>query len=173
MTHPAPTALAKLLRRPDLQQLDRDLFLGDPGRGSGRLFGGLVAAQSVVAAARTVEEGDIHSLHAYFIRPGQHGVPIQFAVHRIRDGRTYTTRRVVAHQQGEGIFSLEASFTRHEEGISHQDPMPEVPPPDGLPDWDRIRSDRHDEPGRGEKESPIEIRACDPAAASSPAPQPP
>jgi acyl-CoA thioesterase-2 len=165
--------LEKLLRRLDLQQLDRDLFLGDPGRGEGRLFGGLVAAQSVVAAARTVEEGEIHSLHAYFLRPGRHGLPIQFVVHRIRDGQTYTTRRVVAHQAGEAIFSLEASYTRLEEGISHQDPMASVPPPEGLPDWDTVRSDRRDDPGRWSKQSPIEIRACDPEAAASPDPQPP
>lgn len=158
-----PTALQKLIRRLDLQQLDRDLFLGDPGRGDGRLFGGLVAAMSVVAAARTVAaDSRIHSLHAYFIRPGRHGVPIQFAVHEIRDGRTFTTRRVVAHQSGEGIFSLESSYTREEAGLSHQDEMAGAPDPDGLPDWDQIRPDRNDEPARWTKESPIEIRACDP-----------
>jgi len=169
----SPGPLERLFHRLDLQQLDRDLFLGDPGKGQGRLFGGLVAAQSVVAAGRTVAEGEIHSLHAYFLRPGRHGVPIQFVVHRIRDGRTYTTRRVVAHQVGEAIFSLEASYTRPESGISHQDPMSPVPPPEGLPDWDVIRSDRRDEPGRWAKLSPIDIRACDPETAASKGPQPP
>jgi acyl-CoA thioesterase-2 len=170
MSEQPSTPLTRLLHRLDLQRLDRDLFLGDPGRGPGRLFGGLVAAQSLVAAARTVEQGEVHSLHAYFIRPGQHAVPIQFAVHRIRDGRTFTTRRVVAYQAGEGIFSLEASFTVPEEGISHQDPMPQAPPPGGLPDWDLIRVDRTEANERWARSGPIEIRACDPEAAKSKGP---
>ncbi len=118
-----------MLERLRLERLDRDLFLGDPGPGGGRLFGGLVAAQSVVACGTTVEEGHLHSLHAYFLRPGRHNAPIRFVVDRIRDGRTFTTRRVVAHQAGEAIFNLSASFTRPEPGIEHQDPMPEATPP--------------------------------------------
>ncbi len=91
-----PTSTEKLLKLLDLDALDADLFLGDPGRGRGRLFGGLVAAQSVIAAGRTVDpERSLHSLHAYFLRPGRHDVPIRFVVDRIRDGRTFTTRRVV------------------------------------------------------------------------------
>ncbi len=160
MTDAPHDPLDRLLRRLDLQQLDRDLFLGDPGRGPARLFGGFVAAQSLVAAARTVEQGEVHSLHSYFLRPGQHGVPIQYVVHRIRDGRSFTTRRVVAHQQGEAIFSLEASYVAAEDGISHQDPMPEVPGPEGLPDWEVIRTDAP--PLR--RPGPIEIRACNPEA---------
>lgn len=171
VTEPGP--LEKLLHRLDLEQLDRDLFLGHPGNGRGRLFGGMVAAQAVVASSRTVEEGEIHSLHAYFLRPGRHGVPIQYVVHRIRDGRTYTTRRVVAHQGGEAIFSLEASYTKPETGISHQDPMPEAPPPDGLPPWDLVRADRRENAERLVEDFPIDIRACDPERASSPEPQPP
>ena len=73
-------------------------FSAIPGKGERRLFGGLVAAQSVVAAYRTVEEGALHSLHAYFLRPGKHGVPIRYVVYRIRDGRSFTTRDVVAYQ---------------------------------------------------------------------------
>jgi acyl-CoA thioesterase-2 len=131
------------LQNLDLEALDSDLFLGNPGRGEGRLFGGMVAAQSVIAAGRTVApERKLHSLHAYFLRPGRHGVPIRFVVDRIRDGRTFTTRRVKAHQAGEAIFNLSASFARPEEGISHQDPMPEAPAPDGLTEWEDARAAR-------------------------------
>jgi acyl-CoA thioesterase-2 len=168
MTQPE-TALERLLRHLNLEQLDRDLFLGDPGRGPGRLFGGLVAAQSLVAAARTVDQATIHSLHSYFLLGGKPGVPIRFVVDRIRDGRTFTTRRVVAHQQGQAIFSLEASFTLPEDGISHQEPMPRVDGPEGLPDWEQVRRDAPP-PAR---EGPIEIRICDPDRQLSLEPQPP
>jgi acyl-CoA thioesterase-2 len=114
--------VATLLRCLSLDPLDRDLFLGDPGPGEGRLFGGMVAGQCVMAAGRTVpDDRPLHSLHAYFLRPGRHDVPIRFVVDRIRDGRSFTTRRVVAHQGGEAIFSMAASFARPEEGIAHQD----------------------------------------------------
>ena len=131
-----------LLRRLDLERLDRDLFLGDPGPGEGRLFGGLVAAEAVMAAGRTVEKGVLHSLHAYFLRPGRHDLPIRFVADRIRDGRTFSTRRVVAHQGAEAIFNLDASFTTPEEGISHQDIMPEAPDPEQLVDWEQQRAAR-------------------------------
>jgi acyl-CoA thioesterase-2 len=149
------------------------LFLGDPGEGDRRLFGGLVAAQSVVAAYRTVSEGALHSLHAYFLRPGKHDVPIRYVVYRIRDGRTFTTRDVVAYQSGEAIFNLSSSFARAEEGVDHQEPMPDVPPPDGLPDWQIARPDAIPEPERSMmnrwmRDSPIEMRAVDPP--SQPAP---
>jgi acyl-CoA thioesterase II len=173
MPEPASAPLSRLLRRLDVERLDRDLFLGDPGRGRGRLFGGMVAAQSLVAAARTVEQGEVHSLHSYFIRPGQHGLPIQFVVHRIRDGRTFTTRRVVAHQAGEGIFSLEASFATPETGISHQAPRPDAPGPDGLGEWDLVRPDTTADHIRRVEASAIEIRACDPNGVYEPAGQPP
>ena len=136
-----PSGLETLLACLDLDSLDRDLFLGDPGEGEGRLFGGMVAAQCVVAAGRTVEpERRLHSLHSYFLRPGRHGVPIRMVVDRIRDGRSFTTRRVQAHQAGEAIFSMSASFALPEQGISHQDPMPEAPPPDELPEWEEMRA---------------------------------
>jgi len=110
---PAPPIFApleQLLEQLNLDALDRDLFLGDPGPGEGRLFGGTVAAQSVMAAGLTVEpERELHSLHAYFLRPGRHDAPIRFVVDRIRDGRSFTTRRVKAHQAGEAIFNLSAS----------------------------------------------------------------
>ncbi len=159
--------LERLLKQLDLERLDRDMFLGDPGEGMFRLFGGLVAAQSVIAAYRTVEKGTLHSLHAYFLRPGRYDVPIRYVVYRIRDGRTFTTRDVVAYQSGEAIFNLSSSFARPEEGVSHQEIAPDVPPPDDLPPWEFARPDRHDEQEmmrRFERESPVEMRAIDPAS---------
>jgi len=157
-------ALARLLKQLDLERLDRDLFLGDPGPGQWRLFGGLVAAQSVMAAYRTVEEGAIHSLHSYFLRPGRHDVPVRYAVYRIRDGRTFTTRDVVAYQAGEAIFNLSCSFARPEEGLSRSQPPPDVPPPDGLPPWEFFRPDHHEAKKLMEqfdRESPIELVSID------------
>jgi acyl-CoA thioesterase-2 len=153
--------LEELVRNLDLEALDADLFLGDPGRGAGRLFGGMVAAQCVVAAGRTVPpERRLHSLHAYFLRPGRHDVPLRFVVDRIRDGRTFTTRRVKAHQAGEAIFNLSASFCVEEHGISHQDPMPEALPPEGLPDWEELRAKMTDAPPPSH--GPIEVRMIEP-----------
>jgi acyl-CoA thioesterase-2 len=163
--------LAKLLELLDLEALDRDLFLGNPGRGEGRLFGGMVAAQSVVAAGRTVPEAGLHSLHAYFLRPGRHDAPIRFVVDRIRDGRSFTTRRVVAHQAGEAIFNLSASFAMPEEGISHQDPMPETEPPETLRDWEDVRAEILGEPGARRGNGPVEFRVCLPESADG-TPQP-
>ena len=155
------TAFERLLDLFDLEQIDRDLFLGDPGPGQGRLFGGLVAAQSVVAASLTVEEGNLHSLHSYFLRPGRHDSPLRFVVDSIRNGRTFTTRRVVALQAGEAIFNLSCSFARPEEGISHQDPMPDAPSPDGLEDWEKVRERI---PGLSTRwrDDALEMRTCDP-----------
>lgn len=135
----AEKPIEALVRGLDLVQEDDDVFVGNPGRGEGRLFGGMVAAQSVMAAQRTVAESHLHSLHAYFIRGGSYGEPIRFSVHRIRDGRTYTTRRVVAEQHGEAIFSMGTSFTRPEEGGEHQLPAPDVPQPEDLPTWQQVR----------------------------------
>jgi len=158
-----------------LEPLDRDLYLGDPGSGEGRLFGGLVAAQSVVAAYRTLpaaEQSPIHSLHAYFLRPGRYAVPIRFVVHRIRDGRTFTTRRVVAHQGGEAIFNLSASFARPEQGLSHQAPMPPTPPPDGLQSWRQLRARVQGEELPPDRDV-VEVRVVDPAEVDPDKPKPP
>jgi acyl-CoA thioesterase-2 len=157
--------MAHFLRQLELDRLDRDLFLGDPGKGEGRLFGGLVAAQSVMAAHRTVEDGAMHSLHAYFLRPGRHGVPIRYVVQRIRDGRTFTTRDVVAYQAGEAIFNLSCSFARPEEGLAYAEPAADAPPPEGLPDWEFARLlPEEDRKGwaKHRRNNPIEMRACDP-----------
>ena len=156
-TSPIDALLACL----DLEPLDRDLFLGDPGPGEGRLFGGMVAAQCTIAAGRTVEEGrSLHSLHAYFLRPGRHDAPIRFVVDRIRDGRTFTTRRVVAHQAGEAIFNMSSSFARPEQGISHQAPMPEAPPPEQCEDYETVRARAMGMP-EALRESAVEVRVAD------------
>ncbi|MFJ2114082.1 MULTISPECIES: acyl-CoA thioesterase [unclassified Streptomyces] len=98
-----------------------------------RVFGGQVAAQALVAAGRTVDaDRSAHSLHAYFLRPGDPGLPIVYTVDRIRDGRSFTTRRVVAIQRGQPIFHLSASFQLHEEGLEHQTEMPDAPDPETL-----------------------------------------
>jgi acyl-CoA thioesterase-2 len=153
--------LEVLLRCLDLEALDADLFLADSGPGEGRLFGGMVAAQSVIAAGRTVApERALHSLHAYFLRPGRHDTPMRLVVSRIRDGRSFTTRHVVVYQGGEAIFNLAASFCLPEEGIAHQDPMPELPGPETLEDWETVRAREY--PGRPTFSSPIELRMIDP-----------
>lgn len=155
------TPIDDLLAQLDLEPLDRDLFIVTPTLGEGRLFGGLVAAMSVIAAGRTVAQDDrhLHSLHSYFLRGGQHDVPIQFAVDRIRDGRSFTTRRVVALQGGAAIFNLSASFVRPEPGIEHQDTMPDVPGPEALPDWEELRTKRLGLPASSHGR-PVEVRSC-------------
>ncbi len=156
----ADDPLRQLLSALELESLPLDVYRGDPGPGGGRLFGGLVAAQSVMAAAATVApERPLHSLHAYFLRPGRHGETIRFEVERVRDGGSFTTRRVRAKQAGQPIFELTASFCLREEGISHQDPMPEAPPPQGLPDRAKLRQQHV---GGAQRQDPVEIRLSDP-----------
>ena len=106
--------------------------------------------------------GTIHSLHAYFLKGGAHDAPIRFVVERIRDGRTFSTRHVVAYQKGEAIFDLSASFTRPEEGIAHQGAMPEAPGPDGLPDFEELRGEILLDAERKRRSKAIEIRAVEP-----------
>jgi acyl-CoA thioesterase-2 len=131
-----------LLERLDLERIDRDLFRGEsPNDGRPRVFGGQVAAQALVAAVRTVDAKDdrkVHSLHAYFLRPGDPKIPILYRVDRIRDGKSFTTRNVVAIQEGEAIFSMSTSFQKDEEGFSHQIPMPDAPPPESVPSVDEL-----------------------------------
>ncbi|HXJ34409.1 MAG TPA: acyl-CoA thioesterase II [Candidatus Eisenbacteria bacterium] len=127
-------ALDELLGLLDLEELEVNLFRGQsPQEMRLRVFGGQVAAQALVAVGRTVETGVVHSLHSYFLRPGDPKVPIVYQVDRIRDGRSFTTRRAVAIQHGEAIFLLSASFQRPEEGPEHGLRMPEVPDPETLP----------------------------------------
>ncbi|MGS1094576.1 acyl-CoA thioesterase II [Aquamicrobium terrae] len=128
-------AMDELLSILDLEQLEHNLFRGrSPESDWQRVFGGQTIAQALVAAQRTVEpDRHVHSLHGYFMRPGDTKLPIVYEVDRIRDGGSFTTRRVVAIQHGHAIFSLEASFQHDEEGLEHQVPMPlDVPEPDTL-----------------------------------------
>ncbi|NNN22345.1 MAG: acyl-CoA thioesterase II [Acidimicrobiales bacterium] len=98
-----------------------------------RVFGGHVAAQALMAAGKTVDSGRVHSLHSYFLRPGDPLIPILYEVDRIRDGKSFTTRRVVAIQRGQAIFNMSASFHIDEEGLEHGTTMPNVPLPESLP----------------------------------------
>jgi acyl-CoA thioesterase-2 len=128
-------ALKELLDLLDLEQIEMNIFRGrSPEERQQRVFGGQVAGQALVAAGRTVPaDRHVHSLHAYFIRPGDPSVPLVYTVDRVRDGRSFTTRRVSAVQHGKVIFTLSASFQVLEDGPSHQTPMPEVPGPEELP----------------------------------------
>jgi acyl-CoA thioesterase-2 len=128
--------LDRLVALLDLEKIEENIFRGvSPAHSPVRVFGGQVAGQALVAAGRTVPaERRVHSLHAYFIRGGDPSVPIIYEVDRIRDGRSFTTRRVIAIQHGKAIFSLSASFQKDEPGIEHAEAMPEgVPAPETLP----------------------------------------
>ncbi|HKA16105.1 MAG TPA: acyl-CoA thioesterase II [Myxococcota bacterium] len=134
--------LEQLLEILDLETLERDWFRGvSPQNGRDRIFGGQVMAQALVAAYRTVEGRIAHSFHSYFIRPGDPRTPILYQVDRIRDGQSYTTRRVVAIQHGEAIFHFEASFCVAEEGLSHQVPAEVPAEPEGRLYEDEIRAE--------------------------------
>ena len=129
-------ALDRVVDLLNLEQIEVDIFRGRSPEGERRqrVFGGQVAGQALVAAGRSVpEDRPVHSLHAYFIRPGDPTVPLIYLVERVRDGRSFTTRRVTTIQHGKTIFTLSASFHRPEPGVEHADPMPEVPPPDEIP----------------------------------------
>src|ERR1700719_447207 len=120
--------LMKVMTR---ERLELDLFRGESRDiGSPQVFGGQVLGQALVAALRTVDGRDCHSLHAYFLRPGDFNAPIVYSVDRSRDGHSFSSRRVVAIQHGEQIFHMSASFQVEEPGLEHSAPMPEVPPPE-------------------------------------------
>lgn len=130
-------ALDHLVALLDLERLEVNLFRGvSPPHSPTRVFGGQVAGQALVAMGRTVEpDRAVHSLHAYFVRPGDPRVPIVFDVERVRDGRSFVTRRVRAIQHGETIFAMSASFQLAQPGLEHTEPAPEgVPEPESLPD---------------------------------------
>ncbi len=129
-------AVAQWVRRLDLEHTGGDRFVGGSEFAAGgqaregRAFGGLILAQAASAAGRTVGPSALHSLHAHFLRPAKAGVPIEYNVERVRDGRTFTARRVLACQAEETICDVTASFARPEDGITHQEPMPDVPDPE-------------------------------------------
>ncbi|MGK5450412.1 acyl-CoA thioesterase [Streptomyces radiopugnans] len=151
----------------DLERIEENIFRGhSPDEPLQRVFGGQVAGQALVAAGRTTDgERPVHSLHAYFLRPGVPGVPIVYQVERVRDGRSFTTRRVVAVQRGRTIFNLTASFHRGEPGFEHQVPMPGVPDPESLPKLvDEIREHLGSMPEpleRMARRQPFDIRYVD------------
>jgi acyl-CoA thioesterase-2 len=164
----------------ELEALEVNLFRGvSPDEDQQRVFGGQVAAQALVAAGRTVDDDrPVHSLHAYFLRPGDPNIPIVFEVDRIRDGRSFTTRRVVAIQHGKAIFNLQASFQVVEPGPDHAMEMPAVPAPEELPTFrerlepylPRFGSDMHEWLVR---ERPIDSRPVDDPHWLEPAPRQP
>jgi acyl-CoA thioesterase-2 len=131
-----PSSAEELVELLDLETIDVNLFRGtQPDTMLQRVFGGQVAAQALVAGARTVEAPrTVHSLHSYFLRPGDPAVPIVYDVERIRDGRSFSTRRVVARQHGRPIYYMTLSSQLPEDGYDHQDRMPDVPTPDETPE---------------------------------------
>ena len=159
------TALDELVNLLDLEAIEVNLFRGrSPDENRQRVFGGQVAGQALVAATRTVDEPGrlVHSLHAYFLRPGDPNVPILYEVDRIRDGRSFTTRRVVAIQHGKAIFNLQASFHVHEDGPDHQQLMPIVPPADTLPDFKERMAPYKERMGDWyDRPRPIDLRYVD------------
>jgi acyl-CoA thioesterase-2 len=160
----------------DLEVIEVDIFRGvSPDDKRQRVFGGQVAGQALVAAARTTEPHlRVHSLHAYFLRPGDPSVPILYLVDRIRDGGSFSTRRVIAVQHGKPIFNLSASFHKDEPGLAHQAPAPgNVPRPEALPDFRTMWSTHREELGDWyDLPRPIDTRYVDwkPAERGEPLP---
>ena len=159
------SAVQDLLNILDLEPLEVNLFRGrSPQVGWQRVFGGQVIGQALVAAVRTVDASrPPHSMHAYFLLPGDPKVPIIYDVDRIRDGKSFTTRRVTARQHGHPIFSMAVSFHTDEPGLNHQAKMPDVPPPEKLPSDADMREKllpTMPDPVRRyyERERPIELR---------------
>ncbi len=158
-------SLDGLLDLLDLEQIEVNIFRGrSPDETVQRVFGGQVAGQALVAAGRTVPaDRPVHSLHAYFIRPGDPAVPLVYTVDRVRDGRSFTTRRVAAVQHGRAIFTLSASFHRAEPGLVHALPMPEVPPPEDLePNAARLERALGISLPAHFRDSPIDLRSVGP-----------
>lgn len=164
--------LGELVAQLALEKIEENLFRGQSqDLGWGTVFGGQVLGQALSAAAKTVtSEGpdarQVHSMHCYFLRPGDVSKPIVYDVDRIRDGGSFTTRRVRAIQSGQAIFTMSASFQKEEVGFSHQDTMPEAPRPQTLPtEQERVRPHAHKLPPfmreRALAVRPFELRAVD------------
>ena len=174
--HNSIATMGQLITLLQLEPRGVDQFQGaSEDIGTGRVFGGQVLGQALVAACRTATS-PIHSLHAYFLLPGDHHQPIDYLVERVRDGRSFATRRVVAQQKGRTIFTMMASFHAPEAGsFSHQHGMPPAPPPEGLRNETALRqAQAHQLPAgwRGEKQPPIEYRMVDPVDLLHPVPRP-
>jgi acyl-CoA thioesterase-2 len=135
----AREVVARFVRTLDVQPAGGDVFIGREERDEEehdwpRIFGGTVLGQAALAAGRTAPDPTLHSLHAYFLRGGKPDAPIEYRVERVRDGRTFTARRVLARQEGVAICDATMSFVHPEDGIEHQDPAPDIPGPEGLQD---------------------------------------
>ena len=160
--------LPDLLKLLDLERIEDNLFRGESRDvGAPQVFGGQVLGQALVAASRTVEGRQVHSLHAYFLRRGDLSVPIVFEVDRSRDGGSFTSRRVVAVQHGQPILTMSASFQVAEPGLDHQAPMPEAPPPESLRDLAELEAEviermPHKVTGYFRNQRPFEFRAVSP-----------
>jgi len=152
----------ELLALLDLETLDTDLFRGfNPPHETRRIYGGQVVAQALAAAYRTIADRVCHSLHCYFIRPGNPKLPILFQVDRARDGGSFSVRRVVAIQNGKQIFNLAASFQVPETGFEHQLPMPDAPPPESLKNEEELRAEAGLDPA-SRRIWPVELKPCEP-----------
>jgi acyl-CoA thioesterase-2 len=157
-----------MLKLLDLERIEDNLFRGESRDvGAPQVFGGQVLGQALVAASRTVEGRQVHSLHAYFLRRGDLAVPIVFDVDRSRDGGSFSSRRVVAIQHGQPILTMSASFQEPEPGLDHQSPMPDAPPPESLRDLGEVEAEllaRAPEKLTGyiRNQRPFEFRAVDP-----------
>ena len=163
--------ITELIELFDLEGIELNLFRGySPSDGRHRVYGGQVLGQALAAASRTVDGRDCHSFHAYFLRAGDPKVPILYEVDRARDGRSFTARRVIAVQHGRQILNMAASFQIAEEGLDHQDVMPEVPDPDTLDSMVELVK-RTADPLRKEywnfmmRNRPVELRPVVPAEA--------
>ena len=160
--------LPELLKILDLERIEDNLFRGESRDvGAPQVFGGQVLGQALVAASRTVEGRQVHSLHAYFLRRGDLSVPIVFEVDRSRDGGSFTSRRVVAIQHGQPILTMSASFHAGEPGLDHQSPMPDAPPPESLRDLAAVEAEvmermPHRARGYFRNQRPFEFRAVSP-----------
>jgi acyl-CoA thioesterase II len=169
-------ALKTLLSQLDLEELEPNLYRGqNPESRRVRMFGGHVASQALMAAARTVGSAPAHSLHAYFLRAGHPGVPVMYRVERTRDGRSFTTRSVIAEQHGEAILQLSASFHESEPGYVHEEPAAPAPPPESCErweDWLAPMAQRLSEDARSHmfRDRPIEIRFVEPIDLLDPQP---
>ncbi len=175
-------ALQDVLDLLDLEPIEINMFRGiSPAEGWQRVYGGQVIGQALVAASRTVEDENriAHSLHGYFLRPGDTSIPIVYSVDRIRDGKSFNTRRVVAIQKGRPIFSMSVSFQVMEEGLHHQIPMPEAAAPKDCPSQEDLRKNYiNDIPKEYRdnflnREDPIEMRFQDGMNDFKPDPMPP
>jgi acyl-CoA thioesterase-2 len=171
--------LADLLHLLELERIEDNIFRGESRDiGSARVFGGQVLGQALTAASYTVQARDVHSLHAYFLHPGDVDAPIVYDVDRARDGRSFSNRRVVAIQHGRPIFNMTASFQVPEEGIEHQAQMPDVPGPDALTDLREMPAELLERvPEKMRRfltaERPFEVRPVEPIQILSPTPTEP